>query len=121
MIGEQPLLPPAADLPAMAQKAQSMLHRSLQTFVKRDVPAAYAIHAEDDEVDILYDRVYKDLVALIAADPDHMDQATQLLWAAHNLERTADRVSNICERVVFTTTGDIVEMPEEEEIPYPQS
>ncbi|HZD10380.1 MAG TPA: phosphate signaling complex protein PhoU [Candidatus Binatia bacterium] len=120
MTGDDELLEVSAVLPRMAQKARDMLHRSLQAFIERDVDAAYAIHEEDDEVDALYNRVYEQLVADITADANIMDQATHLLWAAHNLERTADRVSNICERVVFTVTGRIVEMPEESEIAYPQ-
>lgn len=121
MIADEELLEPARDLPLMADKAASMLTRSLQAFVRRDVEAAYALHEEDDEVDALYNRVYEKLISLIREDVQMMDQATHLLWAAHNLERTADRVSNICERIIFTVTGKLVEMPEEEdEIPYPQ-
>jgi phosphate transport system protein len=120
MIGKEPLLSPAADLPAMAEKAADMLRRALKAFIDRDVDTAYAIHEEDDEVDDLYNKVYEQLISLITADTEAMDQATHLLWAAHNLERTADRVSNICERVIFTATGRIMEMPEEDEIPYPQ-
>ena len=120
MITQETLLEPAADLPAMADKARSMLGRSLKAFIERDVDAAYAIHAEDDEVDALYNRVYENLVSIITHDASKMDQATHLLWAAHNLERTADRVSNICERVIFTATGQIVEMPEENEVPHSQ-
>ena len=120
MIGDDELLEVADILPHMAQKAREMLHRSLQAFIDRDVEAAYRIHEEDDEVDALYNRIYEQLVARITADASVMDQATHLLWAAHNLERTADRVSNICERVIFTVTGKIVEMPEESEIAYPQ-
>ncbi len=121
MIAEEELLEPARDLPVMADKAASMLTRALQAFVRRDVEAAYALHEEDDEVDGLYNRVYEKLIALIREDVEMMDQATHLLWAAHNLERTADRVSNICERIIFTVTGKLVEMPDEEdEIPYPQ-
>lgn len=121
MITGEELLEPARDLPVMADKAASMLTRALQAFVKRDVETAYALHAEDDEVDALYNRVYEKLIALIREDVEMMDQATHLLWAAHNLERTADRVSNICERIIFTVTGRLVEMPEDEdEIPYPQ-
>ncbi len=120
LTAEGDLLGAADILPHMAQKARDMLHRALQAFVDRDVAAAYAIHEEDDEVDALYNRAYEQLVAEITADASIMDQATHLLWAAHNLERTADRVSNICERVIFTATGKIVEMPEETEIVYPQ-
>ena len=120
MIGDDPLLSVANLLPAMAEKASDMLNRSLRAFIERDTEGAYEIHDEDDEVDALYNRVYERLVEDITSDPDTMDQATHLLWAAHNLERTADRVSNICERIVFTATGKIVEMPEEAEIVYPQ-
>lgn len=120
MIGDDDLLEIADVLPHMASKARDMLHRALQAFIDRDIDAAYAIHEEDDHVDALYNRVYEQLVADITADANIMDQATHLLWAAHNLERTADRVSNICERVIFTASGKIVEMPEETEIVYPQ-
>jgi phosphate transport system protein len=120
MIGDEELLDVAKLLPRMAEKAQSMLNRALQAFIERDVDAAYSIHDEDDKVDALYNEIYEQLVADITANASVMDQATHLLWAAHNLERTADRVSNICERVVFTTSGKIVEMPEETEVVYPQ-
>jgi phosphate transport system protein len=114
MIGEEPLIKPLVDLPWMAEKARDMLHRALEAFVKRDVDLACAIPAEDDEVDALYNQVYRELLTLIMADPRTIDQATYLLWAAHNLERAADRVINICERVVFTVTGKLMEMDVEE-------
>jgi phosphate transport system protein len=114
MIGEKPLLKPLVDLPRMAQKARGMLHQSLDAFVRRDVDLARAIPAQDDEVDDLYNQVYRELLTYIMADPRTIDQATQLLWVAHNLERTADRVTNICERVVFTVTGEMVEMDAED-------
>ena len=113
MIGEKPLLKPLVDLPRMAQKARDMLHQSLDAFVRRDVDLARAIPAQDDEVDDLYNQVYRELLTYIMADPRTIDQATHLLWVAHNLERTADRVTNICERVVFTVTGEMVEMDAE--------
>ncbi len=113
MIGEQPLVKPLIDLPRMALKARDMLHQSLDAFVRRDVDLARAIPAQDDEVDGLYNQVYRELLTYIMADPRTIDQATQLLWVAHNLERTADRVTNICERVVFTVTGEMVEMDAE--------
>jgi phosphate transport system protein len=114
MIGEEPLIKPLVDLPWMAEKARDMLHRALEAFVKRDVDLACAIPADDDEVDALYNQVYRELLTLIMADPRTIDQATYLLWAAHNLERAADRVINICERVVFTVTGKLMEMDVEE-------
>ena len=110
MIGKRPLIKPLVDIPRMAEKACQMLRQALTAFVERDVDAAYAITKQDDEVDALYNQVYRELLTFIMADPRTIDQATHLLWAAHNLERTADRVTNICERVVFVVTGEIVEM-----------
>jgi phosphate transport system protein len=114
MIGEEPLIKPLVDLPRMAEKARDMLHRALEAFVHRDVDLARAIPDEDDEVDALYNQVYRELLTIIMANPRTIDQATFLLWAAHNLERAADRVINICERVVFTVTGKFMEMDVEE-------
>jgi phosphate transport system protein len=111
-LGDDPLLKPLIDLPRMAEKTCEMLHRALEAFIWRDVDQARAISAEDDEVDELYNRIDSDLLALILADPSPatINRANHLLWAAHNLERAADRVTNLCERVVFTVTGEMVEM-----------
>jgi phosphate transport system protein len=114
LIGEGPLLKPLVDIPLMAEKACSMLHRALDAFVRQDVALARAIPAEDDQVDALYNQVYRELMTFIMADPRNMDQANYLLWAAHNLERAADRVTNICERVIFTATGEMIEMDVED-------
>ncbi len=113
-IGEGPLLKPLIDLPIMAERAQSMLHRSLDAFVRRDVELARSIPAEDDIVDDLYNQVYRELTTYILADPSCIEQANYLLWAAHNLERFADRVTNICERVIFTVTGELIELGAED-------
>jgi len=110
MIGTAPLIKPLVDLPRMSDKALDMLHRALEAFVQQDVEAARAIPKEDDEVDALYNQVYRELITYIMQDPSCMEQASQLLWAAHNLERAADRVTNICERVVFTVTGEMTEI-----------
>lgn len=109
MIGDAPLLKPLVDIPLMAEKARAMLHRALQAFALRDDALARSIPPLDDEVDQLYNRVYRELIAIIVADPSQADRASYLLWAAHNLERTADRVTNICERIIFTVTGQLVE------------
>jgi phosphate transport system protein len=114
MIGEGPLLKPLIDVPLMADKARDMLHRALDAFVQRDVALARAIPAEDDEVDELYGLVYRELMTFVAADIGTVEQANYLLWVAHNLERTADRVTNICERVIFTVTGELVELDVED-------
>jgi phosphate transport system protein len=110
MIGEEPLIKPLIDLPVMAQKARDMLHAALTAFVQRDVQAARSIPRRDDEVDALYNQVYRELITFILEDPHVIEQANHLMWAAHNLERTADRVVNLCERVVYTVTGELAEL-----------
>lgn len=110
LIGDKPLIKPIVDIPRMVIKATDMLRRSLDAFVRQDVEAARSIPKEDDEVDALYNQVHRELLTYILADPRNLEQANYLLWAAHNLERAADRVTNICERVVFTVTGEMMEM-----------
>lgn len=110
MHGDQPLIKPLIDIPRMAEKAVDMLHRALTAFVERDVKAARAIPDEDQEVDALYNQVYRELLTYMMADPSTIDRATYLLWVAHNLERSADRVTNICERIIFVVTGEIKEL-----------
>ena len=113
MIGQKPLIKPLIDLPRMAEKAADMLRRALNAFVRQDLTCADSIPNEDDEVDALYNQVYRELLTFIISDPRTIDQATLLLWVGHNLERAADRVTNICERVVFIVTGKLVEMDRE--------
>jgi phosphate transport system protein len=108
-IGDQPHVKRLIDIPRMAEKSVSMLRRSLDAFIELDVAAAESIAREDDEVDDLYQQVYRELLTIMLANPRMIDQATRLLWAAHNLERVADRVQNICERVVFVVTGRMQE------------
>jgi phosphate transport system protein len=110
MIGEEPFIKPLVDLPVMAVKARDMLHQALQAFVLRDLDLARAIPWGDDEVDALYDQIYRELISYILQDPRVTEQANHLMWAAHNLERAADRVTNLCERVIFMVTGDLVEL-----------
>jgi phosphate transport system protein len=111
-IGTQPLLKPLVDLPSMAEIACDMLHRALLAFVQGDVQAARAIPLEDDRVDELYRRIYRELMTFVVQDPEAIEPANMLLWAAHNMERLADRVTNICERTVFVATGEIRELPD---------
>ncbi len=98
------------DIESMANKATSMLHRALNAFIKEDAKLANALPLEDDEVDILYTKVYDDLVEAMTKNPAIIEQTTRYLWVAHNLERMADRVTNICERTVFIATGDLMEI-----------
>jgi phosphate transport system protein len=102
---DQPLLKPLVDLPRMADLATGMLHRALDAFVSHDVVAARLVIDQDDEIDTLYDQVYRELLTYMMNDPRTIDRATWLLWAAHNQERIADRATNIAERVVFLVTG----------------
>jgi phosphate transport system protein len=101
---------PLRDLEKMAETAVSMLHRSLTAFISEDIELARAIPADDDLVDELYKTVYRKLVAVMISNPDIIDHANYYLWAAHNLERSADRVSNICERTIFVVTGELLEV-----------
>jgi phosphate transport system protein len=110
MIGDEPLLKPLIDIPRMAEKVNSMLHRSLDALINRDANAAKQIVTEDDEVDNLYDQVFRELLTFMAEDPKTITRATRLIWVAHNLERSADRVTNICERVVYMVTGKMEEL-----------
>ena len=104
-MGDAPLLKPLIDVPRMAQKGADMLHRSLTAFVNEDVETAKTIPVEDDEVDALYNQVYRELMTFVIQDPTTIERANWLLWVAHNLERFADRVTNICERTIFISTG----------------
>ena len=106
----EPLLKPLLDIPRMAQKDTDMLHRALAAFVNEDIETAEKIPSEDDEVDQLYDQIYRELMVLIIQDPSGIQKASWLLWVAHNLERVADRVTNICERTIFVSTGKMREI-----------
>ncbi|MBM4461931.1 MAG: phosphate signaling complex protein PhoU [Chloroflexi bacterium] len=110
LIGDEPPLKPLIDLPRMAEKTGDMLRRSLDAFVKRDADTAKQIAAEDTEVDNLYDQVFRELLTFMAEDPRTITRATRLIWVGHNLERSADRVTNICERVVYVVTGKMEEI-----------
>jgi phosphate transport system protein len=110
MHGDQPLVKPLVDLPRMATVATGMLRRALDAFIARDVEAARKVSEEDDHIDALYDQVYRELLTYMLNDPRTIDRATWLLWVAHNLERIADRATNIAERVAFLVTGHMEQM-----------
>ncbi len=117
LIGPGPLLKPLIDIPRMAELTRALLHRAMEAFVQRDVAQARAIPQQDDEVDALFEQVNNDLLKLIIADPRVTPQANLLMWAAHNLERAADRVTNLCERTIFTVTGELIELDLDEPSP----
>jgi phosphate transport system protein len=110
LIGGEPPLKALVDIPLMAEKTTDMLNRSLDAFINRNAEAAKKIAKEDDMIDNLYDQVFRELLIIMAEDPKTITRATRLIWTAHNLERVADRVTNICERVVFIVTGKMEEI-----------
>lgn len=109
-MGDEELLTPLIRIPIMAEKSTSMLHRAINAFINEDVEEANRIPVEDDEVDKLYEEVYHTMLKFIAKDENAIERANWILWVAHNLERVADRVTNICERTIFTVTGELKEI-----------
>ncbi len=109
-LGQESLLKPISEITPMAEVCVDLLHRAVHAFVEKDAEAARVIPKEDDKVDAFYNRIYRDLMTQMIADPSTIDQANHLLWVAHNLERVADRVTNVCERIVFVVTGELLEM-----------
>ena len=116
-LGDDALEVPNRDFARMAELGVSMLHRALSAFVNEDTNLAVSIPPEDDLVDEMYNRIYRNVVAMMIANPATIDHANLLMWVAHNLERLADRVTNICERTVFIATGELLEFdsPEDED------
>jgi len=110
MIGDEPPLKPLIDIPRMGEIIVDMINKSLESFVKRDVGLAMRVVSLDSVVDGLYDQVFRELLTFMMVDPKTTNRATRLIWVAHNLERAADRATNICERVVFTVTGKMEEI-----------
>jgi phosphate transport system protein len=109
MMGDEPPLKPLIDIPRMADRATLMLEHSLEALVNRDAAAAAQVCDDDDEVDALYEQIYRELLTYMMEDPQTIQRATYLLWVAHNLERIADRATNIAERVIFLVTGKLTD------------
>jgi phosphate transport system protein len=105
---QKPLLKPLIDIPRMADKACEMIKKSLTAFITQDVAAARAIIEMDNEVDALYEQIFRELLTYMMEDPKTITRAVYLIWVSHNLERIADRVTNICERIIFMVTGEIL-------------
>ena len=106
----EPQIKPLVDIPRMTEIVREMLNDAVTAYIDGDVDVARAVAARDDEVDDLYDQVYRELLTYMMADPSTINRATRMLWVAHNLERIADRSTNICERVVFAVTGEMQEI-----------
>ncbi|MCI0498434.1 MAG: phosphate signaling complex protein PhoU [Planctomycetales bacterium] len=105
LLGKEPPVKPFVEIPVMAEKAINMLRQSMDAFIRRDAKTAEAICAMDDEVDALHDKVYNELIQYMINQPQTVTRATYQIWTAHNLERIADRVTNICERTIYLATG----------------
>ncbi|MCS7087441.1 MAG: phosphate signaling complex protein PhoU [Thermoflexales bacterium] len=106
-IGEEPLIKPLIDIPKMCDIACAMLHDATSAFIALDAEAARHIAERDSEVDNLYAQVLRELLTYMMQDRRKVEQGTYLLWVAHNLERIADRVTNVCERIIFVATGEL--------------
>jgi len=98
------------DIYYMSERALDMFHRALTAFIQEDAEAARTIALEDDIIDALYMQVYVEVVDLVTDNPMNMERANYVLWVAHNLERMADRVTNVCERTVYIATGELGEI-----------
>jgi len=109
-MGDEPLLKPLIDLPRMAEDCRQMLRNSLQAYVQRDAEKARTIVAADDAVDALYTQIFREVLSFMVEDPRTTSRGLYLLFAAHNLERIADRVTNIVERILFMTSGEMREL-----------
>ncbi len=114
-MGDEKLLKPLIDIPRMAQKGVDMLHRALTAYINNDAETAMTIPVEDDEVDALYNQIYRELMVFVIEDPKNIERANWLLWVAHNLERFADRVTNICERTVYIARGTFDEIKQSDD------
>ncbi len=102
---DQPLLKPLIDLPIMANIVKEMTRSALDSFMRTDVELARQTIIRDDEVDQMYQQVFRELLTYMLEDPKTISRATFLLWVAHNLERIGDRATNLCERTIFVATG----------------
>jgi phosphate transport system protein len=107
---DEDLIKPLVDLPRMAQIAREMLDDAVTAFIELDADLARSVTVRDDDVDDLYDQIFRELITYMMADPGTITGATRLMWVAHNLERIADRVTNVCERVVYIATGEFEEL-----------
>ena len=119
MMGDEPPLKPLIDIPRMANRSVEMMRRGMEALMaavegEEDAETlkgkALQVCDDDDEVNALYEQVYRELLTFMMEDPRTIKRATYLLWVAHNMERIADRATNIAERVIFLVTGDLTEV-----------
>jgi phosphate transport system protein len=110
MIGDEPPLKPLIDIPRMCDITIDMIRNGLKAFIENDANGAIQVIGMDEVVDGIYDQVFRELLTFMMTDPKTINRATRLIWVAHNIERAADRATNICERVVYMVTGKMEEI-----------
>ena len=110
MIGDEPPLKPLIDIPRMCDITVEMIHNGLKAFMENDSKGAIQVIGMDEVVDSMYDQIFRELIMFMMTNPKTINRATRLIWAAHDIERAADRATNICERVVYTVTGKMEEI-----------
>lgn len=96
---------PLEDIPRMAELTEAMVRDAAEAFVKHDLDLVHRVVRQDDEVDRIWYRLLDELVEYMRGDPDLVLQATHLLLVARYLERIADHVVNVAERVAYMETG----------------
>jgi len=106
IIGDEPHVKPLIDIPRMSEIAVDMIENSLKAYINRDEKSARLIHSQDDDIDDLYKQIYRELISYMIEKPSTITQCTYLVWIAHNIERMGDRVTNICERIIYLATGE---------------
>lgn len=108
-LADSPLVFPIKEIARMCDLSVSMLHRAMSAFVNTNEAQARRIPLEDTEVNDLYNMAYRQMLKGMTRSPEMIDSSNQIMWVLHNLERMADRVSNICERTIFIVTGEMIE------------
>lgn len=109
MIGDEEPVKPLVDIPRMREISIDMIENSMKAYINHNEKSARLIHSQDDDIDDLYDQVYRELLSFMIEKPNRISQCTHLLWISHNLERIGDRVTNICERIIYLVSGERAE------------
>lgn len=105
-----PPVKPLIDIPRMSEICQQMLADTMSAFENKDVEVAKAVAKRDDEVDMLFDQVRRELITIMIEEPKKITGAQHLTFVARYLERIGDHITNLCENVVFMVTGERVEL-----------
>lgn len=109
-IHDEKLLQSLTSLPRMSEICRRMLKQAIEAFQELNADAAQHVADQDDEMDDLYHELFLTMLNSMNESTTKADEATYILWVAHNLERFGDRIVNICERIIFVATGEMVEI-----------